>query len=275
MPKIIDAPPWLVSFMTPFIARMIVRELAKEHPDWGPEQIAAKLRADLGRDPGPPETKLLAEVLRRWPRVAARGARPTPRFSVSAGVLVAANLVALYGILTHGWDVFPLILLYWIENVVIGVLNVARMLCVDPEDRATWLGKLFTVPFFCVHYGMFTAIHGSLLLAFFGDYDSEGFSPLPAATQAVVDYGLGMAVAAVAASHLFSFFWNYLWRGEFRRASVSDLMEQPYHRVVLLHVVILAGGFAVAALGSPLWALLPLVAIKIALDVRAHLKEHR
>jgi hypothetical protein len=123
---------------------------------------------------------------------------------------------------------------------------------------------------------MFTAIHGSLLLGFFGeDYDSEGFSPLPGVTQAVVDYGLSVAVAAIAASHLFSFLWNYLWRGEFRRASLSKLMEQPYHRVVLLHMVILAGGFAVAALGSPLWALIPLVAIKIFLDLRAHLKERR
>ena len=54
--------------MTPLIARMIVRELAKQHPDWGPEQIAAKLRADLGSEPGPPEIKLLAEVLRRTAR---------------------------------------------------------------------------------------------------------------------------------------------------------------------------------------------------------------
>src|SRR5688572_25571351 len=271
MAKIIDAPPWLVSLMTPFIARLIVRQLVKEHPDWGPEQIAAKLRADLGHEPGPREIKLLAEVLRRWP-----GTQPASGpFSPSAFVLVTANLVALYGIFAFGWDVFPLVLLYWIENVIVGVLNVARMLCVDPEDRATWLGKLGMVPFFCVHYGMFTAIHGSLLLGVFADYESDGFSPIPAATQAVVDYGLGIAVAAMAASHLFSFFWNTLWRGEFRRASLSDLMEQPYHRVVLLHVVVLAGGFAVAALGSPLWALLPLVAAKIALDLRAHLREHR
>src|SRR5262245_55928254 len=176
MAKIVDAPPWLVSLATPFIARMIVRELVKQHPDWSHEQIAAKLRADLGRDPGPRDIKLLAEVLRRWPKAA----RPTPRFSLSAAVLVAANLVALYGILRHGWDVFPLILLYWIENVILGVLNVARMLCVDPEDRATWLGKLFTVPFFCVHYGLFTAGHGSILLGIFGKgYDSEGLNPLP------------------------------------------------------------------------------------------------
>ena len=258
-----------MSLLTPFIARMVVRELSKEHPDWGPEQVAARLRADLGTNPGAPEIRLVDEVVRRWPS-------PQPRpggFSVSAAVLVAANLVAVYGIFAFGWDVFPLILLYWIENVIIGVLNVARMLAVDPEDRAAWLAKLGLVPFFCVHYGMFTAIHGSLLLAFFGDYASEGFSPVPAASQAVLDYGLGIGVAAIAASHLFSFLWNYLYRGEFRHASLSELMEQPYRRVVLLHLVILLGGFAVAALGSPLWALVPLVAVKVVLDVRSHLRE--
>src|SRR5687768_14170635 len=109
MTKIIDAPPWLVSLMTPLIARLIVRQLVKEHPDWGPEQIAAKLRADLGHEPGPAEIKLLAEVLRRWP-----GTQPASGpFSPSAFVLVTANLVALYGIFAFGWDVFPLVLLYW------------------------------------------------------------------------------------------------------------------------------------------------------------------
>lgn len=196
-------------------------------------------------------------------------------FSLSGAVLVAANLVAVYGILAFGWDVFPVILLYWIENVLIGVLNVARMLAAAPEDGAGWASRLGTTAFFCLHYGVFTAVHGSLLIALFGEaYEGEGFSPLPGATQAVIDYGLGIGVAAIAASHLFSFFWNYWWRGEFRRASLSDLMEQPYHRVFVLHVVILAGGFAVAALGSPLWALVPLVAIKTGLDVRAHLQEH-
>ena len=271
MAKMIEAPSCLLALATPLLARVIARELAKKHPDWGPDEIAAQLRADLGREPGPREMKLVDEVVRRWPGAA----RPRAGVSASGVVLVVANLVAVHGIFAFGWDVFPLILLYWIENVVIGVLNVARMLAVDPEDGAAWLVKLGMVPFFCVHYGMFTAIHGSLLLGIFGDYDSEGFSPLPAATQAVVDYGLGLAVAAVAASHVFSFLWNYIGRGEFRRASLSELMEQPYRRVVLLHVVILAGGFAVAALGSPLWALVPLVVVKIALDLHAHVRERR
>ena len=37
----------------------------------------------------------------------------------------------------------------------------------------------------------------------------------------------------------------------------------------------LLGGFAAMALGSPLWALLVLLVLKVVLDLRAHLKEHR
>jgi hypothetical protein len=90
-----------------------------------------------------------------------------------------------------------------------------------------------------------------------------------------VDFGLAAPIAALAASHLFSFFWNYLYRGEFRRASLFELMQQPYGRVIVLHVAILAGGFAAMLLGSPLWALVLLIGCKIWLDLRAHLKEHR
>jgi len=51
-------------------------------------------------------------------------------------------------------------------------------------------------------------------------------------------------------------------------------MTRPYLRVVVLHVGILVGGFAAMALGSPLWALVVLLAMKIGLDWKAHVKEH-
>jgi len=52
------------------------------------------------------------------------------------------------------------------------------------------------------------------------------------------------------------------------------LMAKPYGRVVVLHVGIILGGIATLALGSPLWALLVLLGMKIGLDLKAHLKEH-
>ena len=194
----------------------------------------------------------------------------------SALALLAANLVPLYGVLFLGWETFPLVLLFWLENVVVGVLNAARMLCVDPRDPASWAAKLFMVPFFCVHYGMFTAIHGSFVFHLLGgkDYATPSLLPLDAAARAAADFGLWLPLAVLVASHLFSFLWNYLYRGEYRRAQLSRLMAQPYGRVVVLHVAIIFGGFAATMIGSPLWALIVLLALKIGLDLKAHVKEH-
>ncbi|MDH3417747.1 MAG: DUF6498-containing protein, partial [Gammaproteobacteria bacterium] len=50
----------------------------------------------------------------------------------SAIVLIVANLVPLFGVLFLGWRVFDVIILYWAENVVIGVINVLRMIVCIP-----------------------------------------------------------------------------------------------------------------------------------------------
>jgi len=51
--------------------------------------------------------------------------------------------------------------------------------------------------------------------------------------------------------------------------------RQGISSAVVLHLTILFGGFGVQALGSPVWALLLLVGLKTAIDLYAHLKEHR
>jgi Family of unknown function (DUF6498) len=271
-----QAPSWLARLATPFIARQVARQLAKDNPGGDPAQIAAKMRADLGEAPDP-RALAMVDAVERYLPPRDGPARADPG-RASALALVAANLAPLYGVLALGWDTFPLVLLFWLENVVIGLLNAARMLCADPRDPATWAGKLFMLPFFCFHYGMFTAIHGVFVFSLFGGKsygEIHGLWTLDAAARAVRELDLGFALLALAASHLFSFLWNYLGQGEFRRASLGALMAQPYGRVVVLHLAIIGGGFAAMALGSPVWALLLLIALKVGFDLRAHLKEHR
>jgi hypothetical protein len=195
----------------------------------------------------------------------------------SAWVLIAANLVPVAGVLFWDWNVFALLALFWMENVVVGVFFILRMLCADPADPALWIGKLFMVPFFCFHYGMFTAIHGLFVFSLFGRGAyavSDPWRVLEPASRAAGDYGLWLPIAVLIGSHGFSFLWNYLYRGEYRIAQLGSLMSKPYGRVVALHVAIILGGIGVAALGSPVWALLILLGVKIGIDWKAHVKEH-
>lgn len=89
---------------------------------------------------------------------------------------------------------------------------------------------------------------------------------LPFVGRIPVVGGLGVALAGLVLSHGVSFVQNWLLGGERRDASPASIMPRPYGRVVVLHVAVLVGGFAVQLLGAPLVALVLMVALKIGLD---------
>jgi hypothetical protein len=198
-------------------------------------------------------------------------------FSVTPSLvaLAIANALPLVGVLLLGWTVFPLVLLYWLENLVVGGYNVAKLLLAQPRQPVYWLGKAFLVPFFLVHFGGFTYVHGVLVVAFFGPKGTQPFDLVTAVPAAIRANQLGWALLSLVLSHGLSFYWNYLKSGEYERASLNALMAQPYGRVIVLHLTVLFGGWVVMLLGSPLFALVVLIALKTAADWRAHQAERQ
>ncbi|MEM9302803.1 MAG: DUF6498-containing protein [Pseudomonadota bacterium] len=220
--------------------------------------------------------------------------RPGPIWLTSTGrertsgvVLLLANLVPLAGMALLGWNAFLLLVIYWLENVVVGVLNLFRMaVCRGPNSP--WPAKLFMIPFFALHYGGFTFGHGVFVFGFFGGFSEGGDQggaqnldlgfdndPIAHVIGIITEQQLLFAVAALAVSHLISFGVNFIGGGEYRRVSLQELMGAPYGRVVVLHVTIILGGGAAMSLGNPMWALLLLVGLKTAIDLVAHRRSHR
>lgn len=198
------------------------------------------------------------------------------RFRLSAMVLVVANLVPLAGVFFLGWRVFDVLMLYWVENVVIGVINVLRMaVC---HGRSKW----FLMVFFAVHYGFFCFGHLAALIGLFGDslsvtnaWDYFFAAPVAGGLGAHWQTMQWVAAACIAASHLFSYFSNFIAAGEYRRTTVNTLMMRPYGRIVVLHVSIILGAALIEWLGSPVAMLVVLVAAKTGLDLRYHLSERK
>jgi len=202
----------------------------------------------------------------------------------SAWVLIAANLIPVGGVLFLGWGVFDVLLLYWTENVIIGVFNVLRMLMAQPANPVSWLMKFFLVPFFIVHYGMFTAVHGFFLLALFQDDAAAANLSGPSGSMpdmlfevlaTVLDRPEALlVVGSLVLSHGYSFVVNYIGRGENQKVSLQKLMTQPYARIVVMHITIIGMGFLVILTGTRVVGVLLLVALKIGVDLRAHAREH-
>jgi Family of unknown function (DUF6498) len=204
--------------------------------------------------------------------------------------LVAANSVPLFGVLFLGWDVFSIVLLYWAENAVIGFYNVLKMAFAAVPCPAAQVAKLFFIPFFIVHYGGFTAVHGFFVVALFHKEQMPPMGPtswpcfllfvqmlfnVVKYAYSIIPSQVRIAVLALFVSHGVSFVQNYLLKGEYATAKLNELMGSPYGRVVVMHVAILAGGFFVMAIGSPVALLVVLVALKTILDVNLHHREHK
>jgi hypothetical protein len=212
--------------------------------------------------------------------------------------LVAANAVPLLGVLLLGWSMQGLLLVYWLESGVIGAYNVPKILHAHGTEtsetrakarRLQSNGRTVSLPdapervperpthrpenrpvarFFLGHYGGFWAVHGlfvGLLPAFADGAGFVGVAELPT---------LALGAGAAAVSHGVSYRRNYLADAEWRTVSPGGRLYAPYDRVLVMHLTVVLGAFAVSFLGTPAGALAVMVLVKTALDLRAHLREH-
>ena len=196
--------------------------------------------------------------------------------------LVVANLIPLIGVLFFGWGVWNILVIYWLENGIVGVINILKMSTATGEETASGVTfmvngrpastvtKVGLIPFFIVHYGIFWFVHGIFVLTL------PAFFSLMSDSAMTLDVGpVLFAAAGLAISHGLSFWWNFLHGGEYRRTAAAALMFAPYRRLVALHITIIFGAFAVMFTGAPAAAVAVLVAIKTAIDLGLHLAEHR
>lgn len=190
--------------------------------------------------------------------------------------LIAVNLFPVAGVLFWGWKVLPIMLLYWLENAVVGFFNVLRMIAAGRKENRDVLTKLFLVPFFIFHYGGFTLGHGLLIIELFGQGSGEAASALSLTgiMGLIVSEKIFMACLALFFSHGYSFIVNYIQTGVYLNTQAHTLMVQPYHRVLLMQIVLLIGGMLVEVLRAPVMGLLLFVLLKTGMDLRAHIREH-
>ena len=46
---------------------------------------------------------------------------------VALAILIAVNALPLVGVLLWGWNLWSILILYWLENGIVGLLNVGKM----------------------------------------------------------------------------------------------------------------------------------------------------
>lgn len=173
--------------------------------------------------------------------------------------MAIANTFPVIAVFADQMATMDLMWLFWVENLVAGVVAWLRAAFANGGDRtqALWvLNRIAPLASFPIHYGGFVAIHGFFLYTF----EDEGMLG-PRLSESLTGIGLAMLAGQVA------LFVVWLATGEYQTAVPSREVARPYPRMVVLHVMIIAAGFV--ALGTTLTALqvaLGVCAIKIVVD---------
>ena len=196
-------------------------------------------------------------------------AGPVTLTSASTVALIIANLFPVAGTIFLGWNLSDVMVLYWAESAVIGFFNICKIVAIG-----RWMA-LLAGPFFLGHFGGFMAIHFLFIYTIFVK-GPEGMSASGGdlADVAQLFVTLWPALALLFVSHAYSFFTNFLGRGEYRRRTVKDQMSEPYSRIVFMQLVLIFGGGLSMVLGQTGPVLVAVIGLKIYFDVKAHIKEH-
>jgi len=190
------------------------------------------------------------------------------------------DLLPIYGVIVWGWNAVPLVMLYWMENVIAGVMTIPRLVISGASYGGFGLlaGMGLSI-FFVFHYGLFCLVHGTFLVAFASIGNPEGMGSMPFADIfGIFQFGLNSGlhvdwmIYIIATFQVLVFFWEFIIKGEWKNTNPMAEMFAPYSRIILLHFGIFAGAAALFLLGQPMVGVLALILFRAAYGIVSNSK---
>ena len=174
------------------------------------------------------------------------------KLSQSDYVLIAANIVPVYGVWFLNWSAGEVFLVYCLETIIIGFFTLLKMLITglikktddwQNGSSTTKMPFMFFMLFFFVHYGMFVSIQTALFFSVsgFGKATGGGFFSFLYKWPQLVNQNIGIMLATFIISYAFRNLNDFILSGEYKTASLSYLMFQPYGRIFIQQITVILG----------------------------------
>lgn len=165
-------------------------------------------------------------------------------------------MVMAAGMLFWGWSPFYVVMAYFLETIIIGLLHVVKMATVLKKGNAQKEAVLFdrsdsmnhggAILFFMFHYFFFVAIQSVFVFGMFKKY-------LPASKQAfslIGNYGwlfsqpeFQLIFAILALSHISIALRDWFMPEKYHQYTLKNLFMQPYIRILVQQFVVILAGF--------------------------------
>jgi len=191
-----------------------------------------------------------------------------------------ANVVPLVGVLAFGWDLSSILVMYWIEAGVVGLVNVLRirrsMVLGAPNDggarpierptngvRRT--GGWLLAAVWLLSYGFFWAILGLFVvqIASGGFYEGASQTGWRIASSGQIITG----TVGLVGSQLLVYVLEYVIGRRYLTVTSIELLRGPFARLFVMIATIAVGGVGTALAGSPVGFLGAMVVAKTGVEI--------
>lgn len=236
-----------------------------------------------------------------------------PQKNSSIYFLIIANLIPLVGVIFFGWNLFSILIAYWLENIVIGIFTVFKIMMAEgtmfdansmrifnqmktfapqtvkialPKQEVSILSRIATTLFFIVHFGIFTIGHGIFIFALASNFYTSGiqqsfsFSVTSSSSLGLLNsipvtfWSTLIIVLSLFVSHGISFFTNFIGQQEYKNISPDKAMNSPYGRVAVMHIVVIAVTIVFGKWGFNTFSVVIIILLKGGLDCLFHIRQH-
>ncbi len=176
------------------------------------------------------------------------------RLTFSDFLLIAANLVPIWGVWFDGWDAKMIFLVYCLESVIVGLYNLVQMWMVtlvkkqdvwqNGESLSMVSGYVFML-FFLVHYGFFIFVQLKIFLSIVSIKGLQGdvFQLLFHFQHYLPGYAMWLLLYFTITYGLVVV-KDFVMTGMYRNIDLGTLMFAPYARIFIQQFVVIVGSFA-------------------------------
>ncbi|MCK6615055.1 MAG: DUF6498-containing protein [Ignavibacteriaceae bacterium] len=196
-------------------------------------------------------------------------------FDKTSWFIAIHNLMPVIGVLFFGFDAMNIVFIYITETVIIGLLNVPKILLAQKNPNNTSEsappgsigGRIFVTVFFLVHYNMFNFGQIQIILPALSS-SAEGIEGF--ISYIIENEFMHYAVLSIVVTHTVSLWFDYIQPGVYKEASPVLMMFIPYPRIFIQQFVAIFGSFLLLAFGAPVLMLVLLQFLKIAVEIFTH-----
>lgn len=255
-------------------------------PESSPEEDEPEFAA--AEDDGAPADEVQALLGDLGPPAALGLAGQSPAATLlQAALIVVTNVIPLVGMFAFGWDLFPVLLLYWLETCAIGVFTLVKIVLALPGYKpvpgrsvrywrqgkdssqsasTTEVKRKWAIPpTFALIYGGMMLMYGVFIIGLIGGKHSAAAA---LETLSVFPGGIMLVVSALCVEHAvaayFDFFGGPAWA---RSDPIFHFIRSFPGRFLLLHLVVILGGVATHLFSLPRLTMVLFIVLKLCGDL--------